>query len=63
MNAEIELEVEILLFTDKAIMIENLKGKNIWISKSQITDFCGDSKDTAEIIFIPEWLATQLDLI
>ena len=66
MNAEVEIAVEITAFTDNAIMIESLTGEDVWIPKSQITDYsCDDcdSLDEATIIFIPEWLAIDKDLI
>ena len=66
MNTEVEIAVEITAFTENAILIESLTGEDVWIPKSQITDYqCDncDNIDEATIIFIPEWLAIDNDLI
>jgi len=60
---DIEIEVEITTFTDQAILVESLIGSDVWIPKSQISDYCGDDIDEAETIFIPQWLAVKSDLI
>lgn len=53
----IELSVIIKHETDKAIMVENLKGKDIWLPKSQV------EVDSPTEIQIPEWLAVDKELI
>lgn len=66
MNEEVEVSVEITTFTENAIRIENLTGEDVWVPKSQITDYsCDDCDDINEatLIFIPEWLAIDKDLI
>lgn len=52
----IMLNIRIKHQTDKAVMVENLKGKDVWIPKSQCEadDFC---------IQIPEWLAIDKELV
>ena len=61
--SDIEIAVEVEANTDKAIMVENLKGEKVWIPKSQISDYSGENLDEAESIFIREWLAGEKDLI
>ncbi len=70
MSEAVEIECECSRTTESAILIENLKGVNIWIPKSQISDYSTeDGKDILDIgfsptlIFIPEWLAEKSDLI
>lgn len=53
----IELSVIIKHETDKAIMVENLKGKDTWLPKSQV------EVDSPTEIQIPEWLAVDKELI
>lgn len=55
---KLELNIEILHETDKAILIENLNEDNIWLPKSQIYIF-----DNQKTIEIPEWLAIDKELV
>ena len=61
--SDIEIEVEITTFTQNAILVESLTGSDVWIPKSQISDYCGPDIDEAETIFIPQWLAEKKDLV
>ena len=66
MNEEAEIAVEITTFTENAILVENLSGEDVWVPKSQISDYSCDGCDNineATSIFIPEWLAIDKDLI
>jgi len=42
--------------TEKAVLVENIKGKDVWIPKSQC-----EVEDAG--LQIPEWLALDKDLI
>lgn len=52
----IELKLTAQVITDKAIMVENLKGEKVWLPKSQ----CEIDDDSIQI---PEWLALDKGLI
>lgn len=52
----IELEIFPLKETEKAVMVKNLKGKDVWLPKSQI-----EVDDDG--IQLPEWLALDNGLI
>lgn len=47
--------------TDKAILVVNLKNKDVWLPKSQI-EIDSDSKGIVELQ-LPEWLAEEKELI
>jgi hypothetical protein len=51
-----DIELEIKAETDRAVMVENLKGKVVWLPKSQIEIDNG-------VITLPEWLAIEKELI
>lgn len=53
----IEVSVIIKHETEKSILVDNLKGKPIWLPKSQI------EIQNANEISLPEWLALDKDLI
>lgn len=59
---DIEIAVEIIHRTEKAFMVKNLKDQNVWIPRSQISDYMGD-EDSPETIFIPQWLAEEKELV
>ena len=59
----VELEVAVVGSTDAAIKVDYGGKFAVWIPKSQISDYCGDSLEEAESIFIPEWLALEKGLI
>ena len=62
MSEHVEIEVIVIAQTDKAFMVHNLKDEKVWIPKSQISDYCGEEHDPSSI-FIPQWLATEKELI
>ena len=57
-SEEIEIDIEILAETDKAIMLENLQDEKVWLPKSQI-----DISASEDSMLIPEWLAIDKELI
>lgn len=60
---DIEIGCEVFASTPLAIGIENLHGEKTWIPRSQISDYTGEDLEEATSIFIPEWLATEKELI
>lgn len=52
----IEITALIKHETEKAVLVENLKGKDVWLPKSQC-DVEG------KYIQLPDWLATDKELI
>lgn len=57
----VDISCKIKHETEKAILVTNLKNKDIWIPKSQIEI---DSNSRGIINFqIPEWLAEDKELI
>ena len=58
MSEHIEIEGEVVAFTDNAILFQSDQDQS-WVAKSQISDYSGDSIDTADSIFMNEWVATQ----
>jgi len=59
----VEIYLEIIHATDRAYLVTNLKGKNVWLPKSQIrTDFEVMPGDGVEIT-MPEGLARDKGLI
>jgi len=59
---DIEIAVEVRARTDKALLVDAGDGKPVWVPRSQISDYVGDS-ESPETIFISEWLATEKGLI
>jgi len=57
-KAEIELNIQILVETEKAIMVKDLNDKDVWIPKSQIE--LSQDKDS---MLISEWLAIEKELV
>lgn len=53
----VELKVKILGNSPKAIRVKNLKDESVWLPCSQVEDN-GDGTIT-----LPEWLATEKELI
>lgn len=47
--------------TDKAILVTNLKNKDVWLPKSQI-EIDSDQKGIVELQ-LPEWLVVEKELI
>ena len=56
MPSLVTIDAEVLLETQLAVMVENLDGEKVWLPKSQI-EVNGDE------IELPEWLATDKELI
>lgn len=57
----IEVEVFAKRHTEKALMVENLKGEDVWLPRSQVDpsdDLMGD-----RTLQMPEWLAIDKELI
>lgn len=63
MPDDIEIGVEVHRHTSNAIQVEDMHGIFVWIPRSQISDYSGESVEEAESIFIPEWLAIDKGLI
>lgn len=59
--SSVEITVDVIAYTDKALLIFDGK-TDCWIPRSQIIDYVGD-KDDPETIFISEWLANEKGLI
>ncbi len=63
----IEVEVVVRRVTDKAILVNHGVPEEVWVPKSQISDW-SDGPDDAPgygttSIFIPEWLATEKGMV
>ena len=59
----IELKVLKKHETEKAVLVENLKEKDVWIPKSQIEIDYEDEETSLIDIQIPEWLAIDKELL
>ncbi len=59
----IEIAVRVVRTTPKALLVDHGGKEEVWIPRSQISDYCGDSEDTATSIFVPEWLAIEKGLV
>ncbi len=62
-NAQVEIDCVVRRSTEKAILINFGTDEDVWVPKSQISDYTGETVDEAESIFIPEWLATEKGLV
>jgi hypothetical protein len=65
-DEEVELRVEYVHSTDDAILIDAGLEENVWLPKSQVDciEFFEDMEaGKTYSIFIPEWLATEKELI
>lgn len=60
-SKDVEIEIEVLGQTDKALRVSNGKVE-AWVPKSQISDECEENGKTTSI-FIPEWLAVDKGLV
>lgn len=58
-----EFEVFIKAQTEKAILVEDLNGKDIWIPKSQIEADELFETGQKQSVQMPEWLAIDKELI
>lgn len=59
----VEIAVVVKRSTDRAILVNHGVPEEVWIPKSQVSDFTGDSVEEAESIFIPAWLAQEKGMI
>lgn len=57
----IEISCQKKYETEKAILVVNLKNKDVWLPKSQI-EIDSEAKGVVELQ-IPEWLAVEKELI
>jgi hypothetical protein len=62
-NRDVEIAVVVKRSTERAILVNHGVREEVWVPKSQINDFVGDDIDTAESIWIPEWLATEKGMV
>ena len=62
---EVELAIQVIAVTDKAILITSDGTNHVWIPKSQITDYAGSEELDMKVtsIFVSEWLATEKGLV
>lgn len=66
-NGIIEIDVVVKRTTDKAILVNFGVPEEVWIPKSQVTDW-SDGPDDAPgygttTIFVPEWLAIEKGMV
>lgn len=63
----VEIACVVKRTTEKAILINHGVPEEVWIPKSQISDWCDGPDDEpgygTTSIFIPEWLATEKELV
>ncbi len=59
----IDIPVIVRHKTPKAILLENLKGENVWIPLSQIELEYESENDIRATMQIPEWLAIEKELV
>ena len=63
----VEVAVVVKRTTEKAILVNFGAPDEVWIPKSQITDWCDGPDDQpgygTTSIFIPEWLATEKGIL
>lgn len=66
-SQEVEIACVVKRTTDKAILINHGVPEEVWVPKSQITDWTdGPDKEPGygtSSIFIPEWLAIEKGLV
>lgn len=62
---DVEIACVVKRVTEKAILINHGALEEVWIPKSQITDFApdGDLGYKTTSIFISEWLATEKGIL
>jgi hypothetical protein len=63
----IEIAVVVKRVTDRAVLVNFGVREEVWVPKSQITDWCDGPDEEpgygTTSIFIPEWLATEKGMI
>lgn len=57
-----ELDCKVLHETTKAYKVE-IGGKEHWVPKSMVKDYCEESDGTISSIFVPEWFATKEGMV
>ena len=62
-NRDVEIAVIVKRSTDRAVLVNHGVRDEVWVPKSQVNDFTGDTIDTAESIFVPEWLAIEKGMV
>ena len=66
-NQEVEIDVVVKRTTEKAILVNFGVPEEIWLPKSQISDWCGGPDDEPGLgttsVFIPEWLAIEKGMV
>lgn len=62
-NKQVEIDCAVVRSTAAAVCIDVGGKDNIWVPKSIISDYTGESVDTADSIFIPEWIAIEKGLV
>ena len=66
MSRAVEIEVVVVAVTEKAICVNHGGPSNVWVPKSQISDFTGDGDEpdaSTTSIFLPEWMAIDKGLV
>jgi hypothetical protein len=65
--AEIEIAVVVRRVTDRAILVNFGVKDEVWLPKSQISDWCDGPDDSpgygTTSVFIPEWLAIEKGMV
>jgi hypothetical protein len=64
-SVDVELEVRVKAVTNKAILVSTDGSNQVWLPKSQISDW-SDSEELdhhTTSIFVPEWLAIEKGLV
>jgi len=62
---QVEIKVSVKRETERALLVDFGGKEEVWIPKSQITDWGPSDKDLAQAdcIFIPDWLATAKGMV
>lgn len=63
MDREVEIAVVVKRETEKAILVNFGVRDEVWVPKSQISDWSEDGDGSTSSIFIPEWLAKEKGMI
>lgn len=63
----IEISVIVRAVTEKAIRVDHGGKEEVWLPKSQISDWCDGPDDApgwgTTSVFIPEWLAEEKGIL
>lgn len=64
---QVEIEVVVRRTTERAILVNFGAPDDVWLPKSQITDWCDGPDDEpgegTTSVFIPIWLATEKGMV